>query len=96
MWMDWLVIGPPDTCWEWTGSLGTTGYPQAKVGGRAGKVVRPHRLVAAMFGEVTGPVHHVCRNPLCLNPEHLLPTDSIAEHLLIHAREQSGPWKKKI
>lgn len=52
-------------------------------------------MIAAMFSEISGPVHHACHNPRCLNPEHLIPTADMGEHLLLHAREQTGPYRKK-
>ena len=58
-------------CLVWRGAVATTGRPMLNV---AGKMVRPYRLI---MEQVAGPltldqtVDHVCRNPLCCNPEHL-------------------------
>lgn len=73
---DWLqskVVETPgrfDTpCWNWTGKLDKTGYPNYAWFGRS--------LLIEVHEAFTGPVpeghqvHHRCINPLCLNPQHL-------------------------
>jgi hypothetical protein len=85
-WMDYLTFGESDECWPWAGSVDANGYPQAKIGGRKGKVVRVHRVIASYFTTVTGPVHHICGNRRCLNPDHLMATKSQAEHFTHHRR----------
>lgn len=62
-------------CWNWTGRISGRkhGYPQISVGGRQTMV---HRIT---FEELTRPlvpgetIDHLCRNPHCVNPEHLEP-----------------------
>jgi hypothetical protein len=82
-----MTIGEPGKCWLWTGSLDARGYPQAKVGGRRGRVLRVHRLVAGMFTDINGPVHHRCGNTVCLNPGHLEALSNDAEHGERHRRD---------
>lgn len=58
-------------CWQWTGYICSDGYGGMK---RSGKLVRAHRLSYEAF---KGPIpsglsiDHLCRNKLCVNPEHL-------------------------
>lgn len=58
-------------CWIWQGAS-KDGYPM--LSGRK-RPLPLHRLVAAKRHGPLGkqPVHHVCANTLCLNPEHLQP-----------------------
>jgi hypothetical protein len=64
-------------CWEWTGWLTTNGYGgfDIRVGGKPRKV-RAHRwLYEQLVGTIgTGlELDHLCRNRLCVNPDHLDP-----------------------
>lgn len=60
----------PD-CWEWTGSLNSTGYGQINIGNTPRLV---HRVSWATF---KGPIPdgmdvlHRCDNPKCVRPDHL-------------------------
>lgn len=63
----------PRGCWIWSGSCFPNGYGRMKVEGRD----RPaHRLSYEAF---VGPIpeglviDHLCKVPLCINPEHLEP-----------------------
>lgn len=62
-----------DGCWEWIGARGGHGYGNFGVGGRT---VRPHRYVYELL---VGPIpagfelDHLCRNRLCVRPDHLEP-----------------------
>ena len=72
-----------DGCHEWQGSI-KSGYPVLNIGKRQ---VSAHRIaVEARHGALLGsqPVHHVCANTICVNPDHLMPVthrDNIAEML---------------
>lgn len=64
-------LGP---CWVWTASVGTSGYGQIGVGGRAGRPVQAHRVSWELaHGAPAGDawVLHRCDNPLCVRPDHL-------------------------
>jgi hypothetical protein len=82
-----VVITP--TCWIWTGgrshkygAFAWNGYAEA-----------PHKLTYRHF---TGPIpdgpgrieiHHLCENPLCCNPAHLVAL-TLGEHLDIDGRRE--------
>lgn len=61
-------------CWEWTAYRDDDGYGKFKV--RAGFQQAAHRTSYELF---VGPIpdglqlDHLCRNPGCVNPEHLEP-----------------------
>ena len=66
------TIDKSEYCWNWTGRVsGKRGYPQISLSGRQ---VMAHRVV---FEELVRPlepgetIDHLCRNILCVNPEHL-------------------------
>ena len=58
-------------CWEWQGCRNPDGYGKF---GESGTVVLAHRFSHEIH---VGPIHvgkvidHLCRNPACVNPEHL-------------------------
>lgn len=66
-------VGHPLGCWLWTGGRTSTGYGSMRV---YGKPMKSHRFV---FERLRGPVpegldlDHLCRVPLCVNPDHLEP-----------------------
>lgn len=72
-------------CWLWRSTF-HRGYGVIGLGGRGGKVWLAHRLLYTLAnGEVAEGLvlHHVCRNPACVNPRHLEPM-SRRDHVLIH------------
>ncbi|GAA3948055.1 hypothetical protein GCM10022383_27280 [Microbacterium soli] len=64
-----IVRGPG--CWEWSGTISSTGYGQVKIDGRH---VAVHRLSYELH---VGPIpdglviDHLCSNRKCANPAHL-------------------------
>jgi len=68
-------IDTESKCWNWTGRISGRkhGYPQISVGGKQTMV---HRIT---YEELVRPlvpgetIDHLCRNPHCINPEHLEP-----------------------
>lgn len=67
-------------CWHWHGEVTRNGYGRVKWGG---KRYLTYRLIYEM---IKGPVpeglqlDHLCRNRLCVNPEHLEPV-TISENI---------------
>lgn len=79
-----LVQKTPD-CWLWKGHVARDGY------GRHGRIPgtrspeRAHRRAFRLFvGDPDGlQIHHACGNPLCVNPDHLVPLDQ-EDHTAAH------------
>lgn len=59
-------------CWEWRGAISTGGYGQWHRPGMVGSAAHRH-----MYTLLRGPItlgetlDHLCRNTLCVNPDHL-------------------------
>jgi hypothetical protein len=74
-------IQPTGCCWYWTGSLDGKGYGRISVGNR---LVRAHRWVyTVLVGAIPDGLmlDHLCRNKVCVNPDHLEPVTN-RENLL--------------
>lgn len=62
-------VAKTDGCWMWTGAVARDGYGKAQG-------TSAHRAVyEATFGPVADglDLDHLCRNRLCVNPDHLEP-----------------------
>ena len=63
------------TCWVWVGG----GAPYGRIGNAGGRSVKPatlyaHRVAYELYKEPIPPglsIDHLCRNPWCVNPNHL-------------------------
>lgn len=67
-------------CWVWLLQKTSRGY--GKVSGPDGKTVGAHRYYFQQrFGYLPPILHHLCKNPSCVNPNHLLPVTSPREHV---------------
>jgi hypothetical protein len=71
-------------CWEWAGAHTTAGYAETSFGDpKKGGMRYAHRVVyEALVGPIPSglTIDHLCRNPGCVNPEHLEPV-TIGENL---------------
>lgn len=81
------VAFSPTGCWLWQGAKNTKGYPCLRIGGRAGRTVTVHRLMAeAQYGPIPSGMlacHH-CDTPACVNPAHLYigsPSDNMRDKI---------------
>lgn len=66
----------PDGCWRWLGSR-HTGYGKLKVRGRR---YFAHRLSYELhYGAIPDGmlIRHTCDNPICVNPDHLVPGSNL-------------------
>lgn len=69
----WEKVDATGDCWLWTASLRTYGYGQVWWDGTT---VNAHRVAyELLMGRVAPDLHldHLCRNPRCVNPDHLEP-----------------------
>lgn len=61
-------------CWNWVGALGATKYGTATIDRQA---ISAHRLSYLLFNgnlEPTLDIDHLCKNIVCVNPEHIRQT----------------------
>jgi len=70
----WLKLAmQPNGCALWTGDVANHGYGRLQ---RNGEQWRAHRYAFFLANGYKPPVvRHMCHNPLCCNPKHLLPGD---------------------
>lgn len=80
---DRVYMDPNCGCWIWLLSLDVEGRGHCKLSGET-------RAYRAAYKAFVGPIppghelHHICRNPTCVNPEHLKPVTR-AEHARLEA-----------
>lgn len=75
-WWFWARVEPTGFCWNWTGPPMRTGYGQLQ---RKGRHHYAHRMAYELLvGPIPDGLHidHLCRNRLCVNPDHLEPVES--------------------
>ncbi len=63
----------PNGCWLWTRAKTGAGYGAFSIGGRQHKAYRV--IYTLLRGSIEPGLHmdHLCRNPACVNPDHLEP-----------------------
>jgi len=67
----WSKVKKTDGCWLWAGNTNGAGYGRFAL---KGKKVYPHRYSYELSkGSIPENfvIDHLCRTPLCVNPEHL-------------------------
>ena len=79
-WLAWsefwqnVVCQISTRCWVWTGKVDRDGYGNRRARGPGNGVAKTHRIA---YTWLVGPIpvgmtlDHLCRNPSCVNPEHL-------------------------
>lgn len=71
--VDSYSVDPESGCWVWSGAVNASGYGSKALGGTS---TTAHRWV---WERTVGPIgdgmqlDHLCRNRLCVNPEHMEP-----------------------
>lgn len=72
--MAYVLPEPNSGCWLWAGSIGTSGYAQfcnkslpTNIGHRISYLFHVGAIPAGLQ------LDHLCRNKLCVNPQHLEP-----------------------
>ena len=82
------LIDAEGDCWEWTASTASHGY--GKVRRKDTKRIVPvHRLVyEVLVGEIPEgkELHHLCENPICCNPDHLMVVTHAENMGFVHDR----------
>ena len=68
----WKKVNKTNTCWFWTASKDRDGYGLFWLEPK--KSIKSHRLSAILAGkDMSLPVvRHLCHNPSCVNPNHLI------------------------
>lgn len=72
-------VNPITGCWEWLLHLDKNGYGHKWTGGKLKNGGGPKPAYRVYYEKFKGPVpdgkqlDHLCRNPRCVNPEHLEP-----------------------
>lgn len=75
----WAKVDKTSACWLWTGAKTNAGYGHLRI---EGVDLLAHRhSYTLMVGEIPHglTLDHLCRTPLCVNPEHLEPV-TLAEN----------------
>lgn len=67
----WPKVRKTETCWIWTAQVGKGGYGYFRINGRSGGAHRAAYLIFVGAIPEGYEVDHLCRVPLCVNPEHL-------------------------
>lgn len=71
----WRHVNKTDSCWLWLGAV-SRGYGHFVVSQRPTKTLRAHRYsYELLVGQIPEglTIDHLCRNRLCVNPDHLEP-----------------------
>lgn len=68
----WSKVNKGPSCWIWAGSVAPNGYGKMSV--RSNHTMTVHRVSWVLAGRVLKSgmcLDHLCRNRLCVNPDHL-------------------------
>lgn len=70
----WAKVNKTDSCWLWTGGKTGHGYGSISAGSKNDGSFLAHRISLILNG-ISIPekmfVDHKCKNPACVNPDHL-------------------------
>lgn len=78
-----------DGCWNWRGSISPNGY--GRFTDENGNITYAHRVMAEMVGiDTSNQVNHICDNPACVAPHHLVAGNAKINALDRDSRGRNG------
>lgn len=93
-----ICINPDTGCWNWTGSICTSGYGKIYINGsKSTNVYKVHRLSFSIFNKYISQdlvIDHICRNRKCCNPDHLREVTN-KENVLFNSESRTAINKQK-
>lgn len=71
----WSKVDRTDACWHWRGSVNNHGYGLFSIGRRYSNYYAHRVAYSLVRGQIPHglTIDHLCRNRLCVNPDHLEP-----------------------
>ena len=89
----WAAVEKTNSCWNWVGRLNTRRLPIIRIGGHNGQAYSARIISLKLAGKTvpdgTRTRPGVCRNDLCVNPNHLVMGD--AERFWSKVQKLSDP-----
>ncbi len=69
----WYIVNEETGCWEWQGYKNALGYGHVRMDNQ--RLYAHVLMYKTMVGEIPSGMYmdHLCRNPSCVNPDHLEP-----------------------
>lgn len=92
-----VQVGAPDACWPWLGYVSEAGYGKWTSGVRGNSQIAHRAIYQLCYDRDLPPeivVRHLCHNPICCNPGHLL-EGSMADNRADMIRAGRGYWQKQ-
>jgi hypothetical protein len=95
----WTRVDASGDCWTWTGGRQSAGYGHYSLGRRGLKTLAHRFAYELLVGPIPEgrQIDHLCRNHLCVNPDHMEPVTQRTNILrgtspaAAHARVQTCP-----
>jgi hypothetical protein len=83
----WERVEKTETCWLWRGETSRKGYGRVAVGRQSKGSRRRFTAHRLLYEALVGPIpdgltlDHLCRNRICVRPEHLEPVTAAVNNL---------------